>query len=126
MDLFAEPEPTTSHADQQTDEQIVVELERSLLTSAVRGSRRSLEALLHPEWCEFGSSGRVLSRAETVLGLGPVDVQLEVVDTTRLGADAILLLWRAVGPQRTSLRSSVWVRVDGRWQQRFHQGTAAS
>lgn len=134
LDLFAEPEPATSHADQQTneqlgqqtDEQIVVELERSLLTSAVRGSRHALEALLHPQWCEFGSSGRVLSRAETVLGLGPVDVQLEVVDTTRLGADAILLLWRAVGPQRTSLRSSVWVRVDGRWQQRFHQGTAAS
>jgi hypothetical protein len=28
------------------------------------------------------------------------------------------------GEQRRTLRSSIWKRIDGRWQMIFHQGTA--
>ena len=37
--------------------------------------------------------------------------------------DTILLLWRALADERSTLRSSLWVRAGGQWQQRFHQGT---
>ncbi|HRW20094.1 MAG TPA: DUF4440 domain-containing protein [Dermatophilaceae bacterium] len=108
---------------QPTDEQTVIELERSLLTGAVRTSRRSLDALLHPQWSEIGSSGRVLERMATLGSLGAIDVELDVIECSRLADDVILLVWRARSAERSSLRSSVWVRDGGRWRQRFHQGT---
>ena len=46
-----------------------------------------------------------------------------MVSTDRLGPDTILLLWRATADGRSTLRSSLWVRAGGSWQQRFHQGT---
>lgn len=125
LDLFAAAETSTETSTEASDEQVVIDLERSLLTSAVRASRRTLDALLHPNWCEFGSSGRVLERSEVLAGLGPTDAELQVHEVTRLSEDVILLLWRAVSSERTSLRSSLWVRTQGRWQQRFHQGTVA-
>ena len=41
----------------------------------------------------------------------------------RLSDDVILLTFRIVGSDRSSLRSSVWVRSQGQWLIRFHQGT---
>jgi hypothetical protein len=40
-----------------------------------------------------------------------------------LGPDVVLLTYRLDGPGVPSLRSSVWVRADGRWVLLFHQGT---
>ena len=117
LDLFAGQTP------EQTPEQTVVELEQSLLTAAVRASSRTLDALLHQEWSEIGSSGRLLDRACTLADLGPTDATLEVIETARLADDVILLVWRARTPDRGSLRSSIWVREAGSWRQRFHQGT---
>jgi ribonuclease HI len=81
-------------------------------------------ALLHPDWSEIGQSGRLWSRAETLEEIGPVPAtRVEVISSERVADDAILLLWRAVSRDRSSLRSTLWVRVGGRWQARFHQGT---
>jgi ribonuclease HI len=41
----------------------------------------------------------------------------------RLAPDTILLVWRAAADGRSTLRSSLWLRTGGQWQQRFHQGT---
>lgn len=117
-DLFALPEEL-----EPVDEDLVVDLERSLLTTAVRTSPSALAALLHPDWCEFGSSGTVLDRESAIAGLAPVEVDLELVEVSRLAPDLILVLWRAVGAGTTSLRSSIWVRSAGGWRQRFHHGT---
>ncbi len=51
--------------------------------------------------------------------------------TLVLAPDVVLVTYRAVrqlgheASPITSLRSSIWQRIDGRWQMRFHQGTVA-
>lgn len=99
-------------------------LERSLLTDEVRTDPASVAALLHPEWEEIGASGRRWSRDELLAEIAPLPspVELELLATHELSPDAQLLVWRSVGEQ-PALRSSLWVRVGGRWRQRFHQGT---
>ncbi len=107
-----------------TDEEHVVAMERALLTDAVRSDRAALAALLHPDWQEIGRSGRLWTREDLLEAVGPIaPVDLEVVSTDRLGADLLLLVWRATADGRSTLRSSLWVRAGRGWQQRFHQGT---
>ena len=109
---------------EQRDEDLVVELERSLLRDDVRSDPAAVAALLHPDWSEIGQSGRLWTRAETLEDIGPVPAtRVEVISSERVADDTILLLWRAVSEERSSLRSTLWVRVGGRWQARFHQGT---
>jgi ribonuclease HI len=124
-DLFSALEAAPRPGDQQpTDEEQVVELERALLSDAVRRDRAAVAALLHPDWSEIGASGRLWTREEMLAEVGSVGaVTLDVVSLERPAADTILLLWRAATDEGSSLRSSIWVRTGGRWLQRFHQGT---
>ena len=56
--------------------------------------------------------------------IGPIEpVDFEVVSVDRLAPDTILLLWRTSTDERSTLRSTLWVRTGGQWQARFHQGT---
>lgn len=120
-DLFAAFEDAVAP---RTDEEVVIALERSLLTDEVRTDAASVAALLHPQWQEVGQSGRLWSREEMLAEIGPVgEVGLDVVDVHRVSDDVVLLLWRSLRDDSTALRSSLWQRVSGRWVQRFHQGT---
>jgi ribonuclease HI len=116
-DEFAAPVPT--------DEEHVIALERSLVTEETRADRTAVSALLHPEWCEIGRSGRLWGREETLAAIAPLStpVTLDVVSVSWVDRDTILLLWRGLTDQRTTLRSSLWVRDRSGWRQRFHQGT---
>ena len=49
-----------------------------------------------------------------------------VAAAAELGPDVVLLTYRLDGVERPSLRSSVWVRAEGRWVLLFHQGTPTS
>ncbi len=123
-----EPEPDLFSGleveDEVSDEEHVVAMERALLTTDVRTDRAAVAALLHADWQEVGRSGRLWTRDDILAEIGPIaPVELEVVSTDRLGPDTILLLWRAGADGRSTLRSSLWVRHGGQWQQRFHQGT---
>lgn len=107
-----------------SDEEQVVALERALLTDEVRSDRAAVAALLHPDWEEVGRSGRLWTRDDVLAEIGPIEqVSLDVVSVERVDRDTILLLWRALTDERSTLRSSLWVRAGGQWQQRFHQGT---
>ena len=107
-----------------TDEQHVVAMERALLGDEVRSDRAAVAALLHPEWQEIGRSGRLWSRDDILDSIGPIPpVDFQVVSVDRLGPDTILLLWRTATEERSTLRSTLWLRTGGRWQARFHQGT---
>jgi Ribonuclease HI len=108
----------------------VVRRERLLLDAAVRADPERVAALLHPRFAEFGASGQVLDHdaaiarfAATLVARQRGDVTLTVLGTERLGPDAVLLTYRSADSSGTALRSSVWLRVDGRWLLRFHQGT---
>jgi len=120
-DLFSELASVTS------DEEEVAALERSLLTDEVRSDRASVAALLHPDWREIGSSGRLWTREEMLAEIGPIPpVELEVVETVRIAPDLLLLIWRAHAVSGITLRSSLWSRQGGGWRQVFHQGTPES
>ena len=124
-------EPTTrapwSRARPRRGLSAVVAIERLLLRAVVRADRDRLERLLHPDFREFGASGRGWDRGSAVEALvtGPsVTGTAEEIAAVRLADDVVLLTYR-VGGDAASLRSSVWVR-DGAagWRLRFHQGTS--
>ena len=102
----------------------VVRLERTLLIDEVRSDPASVAALLHPEWEEIDAWGRRWSRDELLAEVAPLPapVELDLLTTHEVGDDALLVVWRSIGAE-TALRSSLWVRVGGRWRQRFHQAT---
>ncbi|HXH77195.1 RNase H family protein [Nocardioides sp.] len=121
-----EPDLFSDLVDEVSDEEQVVALERSLLSDEVRSDRAAVAALLHPEWQEIGTSGVLWEREVLLDDIGPLDasVTLEVLNVSRLAPDLILLVWRASSDDGSRLRSSLWQRTGGHWQQRFHQGTA--
>ena len=105
-------------------EDLVVDLERSLLTDAVRRDRRKLTRLLDVRWRQVDASGRTRTRRQ----LGDADeslegVDLEVTETRRLGDDVVLVLWRATTGSGTTLGSSVWQRSGDDWKQVYQQAT---
>ncbi|MFT4217718.1 MAG: ribonuclease HI family protein [Micropruina sp.] len=112
-------------APEPSDIDRVIVLERALASDDVRADPASVAALLHPDWCEIGRSGRLWTRADCLATIGPLlePVRLEVVSVDQVDARTILLIWRSIGAQDSALRSSLWVKDDD-WRQRFHQGTA--
>jgi len=108
------------------DEQEVVERELALLDPAVRRDPERVRALLHPDFVEFGASGRVWDRNSiAAVTSGTVErIAATEFTTARLGPDAVLLTYRSDAAGRRALRSSVWVREpQAGWLLRFHQGT---
>ena len=120
-DLFSELAEDSPASDAET----VIALERSLLTDEVRSDPAAVAALLHPQWSEVGRSGRLWSREEILDEIGPLpeEVTLDVIACMPAAQDALLLTWRSVTDTGSTLRSSLWVRDKGHWQQLFHQGT---
>jgi hypothetical protein len=70
----------------------------------------------------------VWTRGDTLVMLdddpAPAGIAADV-HAVALAPDVVLVTFRLEGP-RPSLRSSVWVQADGRWQVRFHQGTLSA
>lgn len=102
----------------------VIRLELLLLEPDVRGDSERLPSLLHPDFCEYGASGRVWTRESVAEATsGTERPQVSAVEARRLGADAVLVTYRSATAGRSALRSSTWVRDSDRWLLLFHQGT---
>jgi len=112
------------------DRSEVVGRERLLHDPAVRADLGRVRRLLHPDFVEFGASGRIwdgkaIAEALAAESATPRPRAVDMVPVS-LGVDAVLLTYRIDDAERPSLRSSVWIRVDGgEWLLRFHQGTTA-
>lgn len=121
LDLFADLAPA------ETDAEVVARLERELLDPAVRADASRVAALLHPDFEEIGHSGRLWGRDAIVQELSAETDEsaagFELLGTEALSPEIILLTARTVDARGSSLRSSLWLRVNGRWRLRFHQGT---
>jgi ribonuclease HI len=114
---------------EETDEEVVVRLERELLEPGVRADASRLAAILHADFEEIGRSGRLWGREAIVQALAeekPAGVDFELLGSDRLSPESILLTARTTDDRGTALRSSLWLRVNGRWRLRFHQGTPES
>ena len=105
------------------------DLEESMWRAETRFDRDYLERVLHPDFFEFGRSGRTWTRAETIaMEGGQIDAVLPLPDLTvaELGADTVLVTYRSIVRHEEldyANRSSIWVRDAGAWRLRFHQGT---
>ncbi len=111
-------------------------LEIELQQSAARSDASRLDALLHPEFREFGRSGRSYSRADMFAHLLEATSHATVVadrfELRRPAPDVGLLTYRSAhrgvdgALERHTLRTSIWQRSRNGWQLSFHQGTATA
>lgn len=126
-DLFSELEEEPAVALPETSPEAVVEsLERELLRPETRADLGRTGVLLHPDFTEIGSSGRLWTRDAMMMSLednpgGPVE--LELLGADRLGEKTMLLTYRSHTREGSALRSSLWVLEGAQWRLRFHQGT---
>ena len=109
----------------------VCALEERLAMPSASETRETLALLLAADFREFGSSGRAFERASVldalIAGARPT-LKLEEFRAEFVAKGAVLVTYvarSAAGPgwKPPSLRSSLWVRRENRWQLRFHQGT---
>ncbi|MBB6484845.1 DUF4440 domain-containing protein [Rhizobium lusitanum] len=112
-------------------------LEEKLHRPEIRQSPNAVAGLLAEGFVEFGSSGTIyddraelialLTEEETAQTSPPVIVCNYAFRS--ISPDAVLVTYRTIrttdetSGQRHVLRSSIWQRIDGRWQMIFHQGT---
>jgi hypothetical protein len=107
------------------------ELEEKLQTTSVRRDAAAVSSMLTEEFREYGSSGHIFSKAEIIRALqsgSPAHFSMKDFNASLLSEKIALVTYRAIKNQPgssviESLRSSLWVFQDGRWQMHFHQGT---
>lgn len=113
---------------------LLVRLERELHDPSVRCNRSRLAVLLHPEFVEFGRSGRSYTFSQIVEHLeasAPVSPAIHAQDfkVCLLRDEVALVTYKSAHVdaegklERHALRSSLWLRTAGVWQVVFHQGT---
>ncbi|MBG0740408.1 ribonuclease HI family protein [Paeniglutamicibacter antarcticus] len=104
----------------------IVTLEQELMRPDIRRDASRVAVLLHPDFEEFGVSGRMWNR-DAMLGTIGVDIEpnpeMDVLNLDLLDDATALLTYRTTGRQGSALRSSLWRQTGGRWRLRFHQGT---
>ncbi len=100
----------------------LLRFEAALAARDPGGVEGGLMSLIAEDFVEFGRSGRVWTRdsiGELLEGPPGAPVEIDRFGVAPLGSAVVLVTYRASNANR----SSVWVRRDGRWQLRFHQGT---
>ncbi|WDV55280.1 DUF4440 domain-containing protein [Streptomyces coeruleorubidus] len=106
--------------------------ELALLDPDVRRSPERVVALLHPDFHEFGASGRHWSRAAIIAALAETtDLETAPVVTSRvhgvqLAPDLVHLTFDTEHDGRRAHRSSLWRRTEDGWLLYFHQATPFS
>jgi len=113
--------------------EILQKLETELHQLRTPRNHSRMDELLHPEFEEFGRSGRRYLREEVLTEFSANTDYARVVSTDfavhALGAGVALFTYSSARRDesgflhRHTLRSSVWVLGDKGWQMRFHQGT---
>ena len=106
----------------------VCQRERSLHDPAVRSDRNRLEDLLHPDYVEFSSTGRLWSRAAVIDALTNRPGSVAAVSVLDMGAhqvtpDTVIVTSVTQHGLRRSVRNTVWILQSGEWRMRLHQAT---
>jgi len=111
--------------------ELLSKMEILLMSASVRGNRAEVGRLLHENFVEFGSSGRIFNKQEIIELLNdeePVNRIMKNFMAELLAPGVALVTYQVIrepdspAPARSN-RSSIWVMVQESWQMRFHQGT---
>lgn len=110
------------------------ELEVALHQPRIRSAPDRLDYLLHESFFEIGRSGRSYSKTDVMRQLQSEQLTGAIWSqdfSVAEMADGVALLIYKQGlldengeVSRHTLRSSIWLLTQKRWQMRFHQGTA--
>lgn len=105
----------------------ILDLELQLLKPHIRKSPAEIDKLLAEEFFEFGSSGTVWYRGDSVGGHGISvrDMTLTNFEINLLAEGVVLATYHVQDLTRVqnTLRSSIWKLDNGQWKMVFHQGT---
>lgn len=113
------------------DEEDLKKLEESLWLPEIRFSREKMEEILAEGFFEFGSSGRIYDKHDTIL-IPPHEIGAKFpfpdFSARLLSSSVALVTYQSIlqgsdGSFHHALRSSVWRRTDRGWKLIFHQGT---
>lgn len=119
-------------ADRSAAVEAAIEGELRLLAPEVRSSPELVGALLHPEFHEFGASGRHWDRAAIIAALarttdpGAKPIMASRMQGVQLAPDLVHLTFDTENNGRCVHRSSLWRRTEDGWLLYFHQGTPFS
>lgn len=114
------------------DSKQLQQLESSLLQADTRGSAEKLATLLAEEFIEYGYSGKIYNKSQTIKAVtsAPKDevISLSDFDVRRLAKNLVLVTYRSEkrltdGKVKLALRSSIWRQTRNGWRIIFHQGT---
>jgi ribonuclease HI len=102
-------------------------LEESLWRSETRYDAAHVARILHPDFFEFGQSGRTWTLGTMARSGDPIAVELPLpayrVEEVAPGVALATYESRQLDGSGTASRSSLWRRAPEGWQLRFHQGT---
>lgn len=103
--------------------------EEPLWRAETRYDDAYMDQVLHPDFAEFGRSGRTYDRA-ACLGRPAGEIRarlpLDEFRVSLLTSDVALVTYVSqvdYDELEVANRASIWVRGDGGWRLRFHQGT---
>ncbi len=110
-------------------------LEVELHQPVARSSPDRLNALLHVDFLEFGSSGQRYSKSDIIDKLpsevSAFNISADNFELRMLAPDIALLTYSSSNvlasgaKEKSTLRTSIWQLTGHVWQMRFHQGTPA-
>ncbi len=112
---------------------VLRQLETELHQPAARSHRDRLDTLLHDDFLEFGRSGGIHTKADTLSELpstpSPGTIWAQDFSLRSLGAGVAMLNYRSACHlpggrlERHTLRTSIWKLTGEGWKMFFHQGT---
>lgn len=114
-----------------TLEQLLLEYETKLMDPEVRRSDKAAE-FIADDFMEFAGNGRVFNKSDALAMMKRHIVRtlaIEEFNVRQLSPNVVLVTYRVRSqgfggaPGRVSVRSSIWVHRNGKWQVTFHQAT---
>ncbi|NQV90262.1 DUF4440 domain-containing protein [Candidatus Uhrbacteria bacterium] len=108
---------------------LLEKLEESMWKPETRFDQEYMRATLHPDFFEFGRSGRVYAREETLsapMQEIPAVFPLKNFRIAQVAPEVVLITYISevnYPEPEVGNRSSIWVHTEGTWKLRFHQGT---
>lgn len=107
----------------------IKKLEESLWVAETRFDQEYMNRILSPDFFEFGRSGRMYKREETLSApFSEIKAKLPLKNfkVHPITNDVVLVTYVSevqYGKLEVGNRSSLWLRTPSGWQLQFHQGT---
>lgn len=108
-------------------ENIFLEMEKSLFKKSFCSNIENLERILDENFFEYGKSGAIISRNETICFLSESDdrnIAITNFTVDKISDNTWIIHYVSKDENNiSSLRTSIWIYKDNQYKMYFHQGT---